>query len=282
MTSKTKKVIYTCIAGDYDGLFNHQYVSPEWEYICFSDSAQPSDLNSSWRILPLKHKMPDGTRTNRWHKINAHLCLKDYKYSIYIDANIDVLSKEFFDAIDEQRKRPQAFSLMSHPARDCVYDELDACIQLQKDDPAVMKSQIKLYKEAGYPRRNGLYASSILYREHLDETVIRVMEEWWGWLTTYSKRDQLSLPYALWKRGYKPGILPFTYGLGRFDPLFFYPHSDALRDYVRQLYDEVQALESKQKLTENQLKSTEERLLLIEQSKTWRARNRIRKFLYKG
>lgn len=28
------------------------------------------------------------------------------------------------------------------------------------------------------------------------------MEEWWNEMEKYSKRDQLSLPYIIWKNGY--------------------------------------------------------------------------------
>lgn len=281
MSKAKKKVIYTCITGKYDELLNHDYTDNDWDYICFSDTIQQNDTNSSWRIQPLYYKEGDDTRINRWHKINAHLCLEDYEYSIYIDANIDILSREFFDIIEEHQKSSSTFSVMRHPARDCVYDEYEVCVALNKDDPLIMQSQINIYREQGYPEHRGLYASSILYRKHFDEKIVSVMEEWWKWLESYSRRDQLSLPYVLWLQKYDPDILPFKYGLGKSGPLYFYPHSGNLKAYTRQLYNKAEALIQKQKLLKSSLKEAEARLSLIENSRTWRMRNKLVKFLKK-
>lgn len=276
------KVVYTCITGEYDELFNHQYVDPDWDYVCFSDNIKPSSHNNSWRIVPLKNKAADNPRTNRWHKINAHLCLEDYEYSVYIDANIDVLNKEFFDEIRKQIDVSSAFSIMKHPERDCIYDEIEVCIELKKDDPVVMKSQGNTFMKEEYPKHNGLYASSILFRKQGDKDVLRIMEDWWSWVRDRSRRDQLSLPYVLWKHNYEPGTLHFRYALGKSGPLFFYPHSTEKNDYMRRLFDKIenitaenQDLKNLSEEMKNRLEKIEKHLAVIENSKTWRIRKKF-------
>lgn len=43
---------------------------------------------------------------------------------------------------------------------------------------------------------------NILYRRHNEPVLIRVMEDWWYFLENYSRRDQLSFVYVLWKNGF--------------------------------------------------------------------------------
>ena len=33
------------------------------------------------------------------------------------------------------------------------------------------------------------------------------MNEWWAWIENFSRRDQLSLTYCLWRNGFKAYIL---------------------------------------------------------------------------
>jgi hypothetical protein len=237
-----KKVLYTCITGNYDELLDHQYIHPEWDYICFSNTIKPSDKNKSWTILPLQYEAKDDARTNRWHKINPHLCLKKYEQSIYMDANIDVISNQFFKEVEKQAKAGYTFALMQHYDRDCVYDEAVVCASLKLDDPKVIKEQIGIFKKYKYPKHNGLFASSFLYRSHMDLEIIKIMDEWWHWVDKHSRRDQLSLPYVVWKNNYKPGILPFKYFDNESGALYFWPHNKDLRELVKVLNHQIEVL----------------------------------------
>ena len=129
------KVVYTCITDSYDDLFDHRFVHPDWDYICFSDTAKPNDSNRSWQIRPLRYAKLDPTRNNRWHKINPHLLLSKYRYSLYVDANIEITSIEFFDNIDKSMN----FAVSKHQERNCAYKEQKVCAKLKKDDPVAME-----------------------------------------------------------------------------------------------------------------------------------------------
>ena len=50
------------------------------------------------------------------------------------------------------------------------------------------------------PQNYGLAETNILYRNH-SQNIINLMEEWWEMIKNYSKRDQLSFTYILWKNG---------------------------------------------------------------------------------
>lgn len=47
----------------------------------------------------------------------------------------------------------------------------------------------------------GLTENNVIYRKHKDPRCIKVMEDWWYMVENYSRRDQLSLFYVLWKNG---------------------------------------------------------------------------------
>lgn len=201
---KNKGVIYTCITGNYDQLNNHSYIHPGWNYVCFTDDLSiKNNHNTSWRINPLVFDKMDNVRNNRWHKLHPHILFPEYEQSIYVDANINFLSNELFDDIDVAVRESRKISLGPHFSRICIYDELDACLKFEKDDPEIMKKQIDLIKKDGFPENYGLFENNIIYREHYHKDVIKIMEDWWWWIENHSRRDQLSLAYVLWKNNFR-------------------------------------------------------------------------------
>jgi hypothetical protein len=195
-----KGVIYTCITGGYDALTNHTFIDQNWDYVCFTDDLSVSDVdNYSWQIRPLRFDKLDNTRNQRWHKIHPHILFPEYKKSIWLDANINILNENVFADIDKAIDESRLISIAPHPERNCIYDELIACVTLGKDDEAVMRKQVDLIRIAGFPEKNGLFETNIIYRDHHNYQVIEIMKDWWWWMENYSRRDQLSLPYVLWQ-----------------------------------------------------------------------------------
>ena len=200
---KNKKAIYTCITNRYDNLFVHTYINNDWDYICFTDDKYLIDAKvyGNWIIKPLYNYDGnlDNTRINRWHKLHPHIILKDYDYSLYIDSNIDIKTSYIFECIDKARNNNIDISIPHHYERDCIYDEANIIIQDKIDNENIVNKQIKLYREEGFPEHYGLTENSIIYRNHNSDKIISIMEEWWQFIENYSKRDQLSLFYILWK-----------------------------------------------------------------------------------
>ncbi|EKE20425.1 MAG: hypothetical protein ACD_7C00582G0008 [uncultured bacterium] len=200
---KRKGVIYTCTTGSYDELIIHKYINPDWDYICFTDSKIIQDKKNIWKIKPLEFNKLDDVRNARWHKTHPHILFPEYEKSIWVDANIDILNNKIFNDVDIVIEKKQKMSIVKHPLLECIYDELEACISLQKDNASIMKKQIDLIKKDRFPEKNGLFDTSIIYREHNNDIVTKIMEDWWWWVENYSRRDQLSLNYVLWKNNYR-------------------------------------------------------------------------------
>jgi len=96
---------------------------------------------------------------------------------------------------------------MKHDLRDCMYDELQACIDLRKDSAEKMTAQVNKYKKEDYPHHNGLVMTGCMVRSHHDPLVIETMEAWWKEVKQNSFRDQLSFNYSAWKTGIQPALI---------------------------------------------------------------------------
>jgi len=207
--NQKKGVIYTCITGGYDDLSNHTFVNQDWDYVCFTDDLSIRRVaNSFWQIRPLLFDKHDNVRNQRWHKIHPHILFPGYVKSVWLDANINILNKDLFADIDMAIAESRLISIAPHPVRKCIYDELITCLELGKDDEAVMRKQVDLIRNAGYPEKNGLFENNIMYRDHHNDRVIETMKDWWWWIEGYSRRDQLSLNYVLWQHRFE--VKPLT------------------------------------------------------------------------
>lgn len=217
-TRNADTVVYTCITNGYDDLHEiaaHKYINLDADYVCFTDSITKDAICrlGIWELRPLVFNALDDTRNNRWHKLHPHILFPHYKQSIYLDANVDVNSCWLFDEI---RKRNQKFLLPRHPSRVCIYDEFREILSQFMDDPKLILKERSLIKRSGMPRKYGLTENNILYRQHHDPEIISLMDEWWKMIATYSKRDQLSLCWLLWKQGY--AIDDISFDNPRFTP----------------------------------------------------------------
>lgn len=196
--SKSKKVVYTCLAGEYDHLINHHYLSDDYDYVCFTDN--PALLRfrnyGVWQIRPLAFNALDNTRNNRWHKLHPHELFPEHEESIYVDSNINILTDYIFNAVKNTKKD---FILPRHFQNDCIYDELKFIVQCGKDTAGNMKVLHDLYASEKLPHHLGFSENNLLYRKHHSKDVIKIMDMWWNMIEKYSRRDQASLIYVLWK-----------------------------------------------------------------------------------
>lgn len=132
----------------------------------------------------------------------AHKFLEQYKYSLYIDANIDIISDKIFRKVDELIKNDTKLAITKHFIRDCLYEEREVCVEKGKDTKENTQQQIEIYEKEGFPHHYGLKENNIIFRQHNEPEIKKIMEEWWYWLSNYSQRDQLSLMYVIWKNNY--------------------------------------------------------------------------------
>ena len=191
-------VVYTAVTGEYDEPIIPSYVNKDFDYICFTDNPQlKSDF---WTIKLMEEEDIDNIRRVRKYKILPHKYLSEYDYSIWIDTNFEITAN-LEDYIHKYSKENKLLAI-KHEFRDCIYQEAETCINSNKDSSDVITKQIDEYKKEGYPEHNGLIASGILFRNHNDKQVIKVMQDWYNQLENYSYRDQLSFNYSCYKNNF--------------------------------------------------------------------------------
>ena len=200
-TNNMRIAVYTCIVGNYDNIIEPQIIEPGIDYYVFTD--QECLINSKWTKIDITHfedyKNLSSIKLNRKIKMLPFIYLPDYDYSIYIDGNIEITGR-ILPQIKEMENC--GLGIHYHRTRDCIYDELVRVAYLRKAKIAIAREQIKAYKKDGYPRHNGLYENTVLIRKHSDMSTRDLMESWWKEFLLYPTRDQLSLPYIIWKQGY--------------------------------------------------------------------------------
>ena len=193
-----RRLIYTVITGDYDKPSKcPQYEG--WDFLLITDN--PEIEANGW---PLKvvQKEDNPCKLQRYWKINS--CLLEYPLTVYIDGNMTLKSdplalvKAYFNGL---------LSLVKHPSRDCIIQESKAIIDLKKDKFEIVRNQVGRYVMEGIPFNFGMWAAGFIIR---DNSIFEFEKIWSDELKKHSHRDQLSLPYALWKTGLKYNEIPWA------------------------------------------------------------------------
>ncbi|WP_196599075.1 glycosyltransferase domain-containing protein [Pectinatus frisingensis] len=195
--NKDSLVVYTAIIGQYDILKNPLTIEPHVKYVCFTN--QKYLQSNVWEIRQLNMKNISASLIVRQLKLKPHLFFPEYQTSIWIDASFQILSTM---STFMYRYQDSANILMfPHPLRYCIYDEAAACCFYYKEKKSKILRQIIDYFKEGYPIDNGLYCGGFLVRNHNRPEVIDTMNLWYENVERYSSRDQISLPFILWKTG---------------------------------------------------------------------------------
>ena len=195
---KNNKVVYTCITGGYDSLVEPRYITPGFDYICFTDN--PSVTSSTWDIRPMPQGLENLSKVKqqRYVKINPHKILSEYEISIWVDGSVTIKGN-LEELLDLTLTGNTSVYVPQHPSRKCIYEESKAVLGMKKDVKEIVNPQMEKYKAEGFPKNYGLLQSNILIRIHNDENCIKLMEAWFNELKDNSHRDQLSFNYVLWK-----------------------------------------------------------------------------------
>lgn len=197
-------VVYTCITDGYDIPLESPWAL-RCPHLCFTDA--PRLRSATWTRVPLDGGQTlDPVRRSRLPKLLPHRYLGSCDASIWVDASARLL----VDPVELARRALDGASLAlpRHPARDCAYDEIEACVQRGKDDESTLRAQGEAYRNAGLPDHNGLWEATVMVRRHNDPRVVETMEAWWSEYLLRSRRDQVSLAWVAWKTGVPIRTLP--------------------------------------------------------------------------
>ncbi len=210
-------VIYTAITSGKDALHEPAHVLPGVSYVCFTDT--PGLTSNVYEIRPLPFTEANPRLTARKIKLLAPELFPEHAASLWLDGSKRI-RRDLTPLLAELSGA--SFSLMAHPQRNCLYDEIEACARLGRDDPDMLAMQAAHYHMSGMPQQAGLFETSVLYRRHTP-AIASLMQAWWQELQTHSARDQASLPYVLYREDAM--VQALDYRLWH-DPYFTqYPHN---------------------------------------------------------
>ena len=223
--STPKTVVYTCTFLDYDEIYTPIEMTPGVDYVLYADRAPRFVRGWRWRPLPPEVEGLSRSMANRYCKFFPHKLFPDADVSIYVDGktliagNLAPLIAEFVESGAE-------IGLFRHPKRSDVVEELALCKEIGKISPEDHHrgdAQIEAYFADGLPREHLLTENGILLRRHDGPGLAPAMEMWWDEMNRHTPRDQLSLPYVLYKT--QLPIKLWTWDYRRNNPYFMrYPH----------------------------------------------------------
>lgn len=196
-------IVYTVISGNYDILRNPAILSKNCRYICFTDQKLTSNV---WEIRSIPEELSTLSQVKRQRmlKILSHKYLPSHQWSVYIDANIQIIVE--VDTLISNFCKNAEFSTIKHPVRDCIYEEEKKVISIKKDLACNTNTQIQRYRAEGFPEHFGLNETNLLVRKNCSK-VTRLEKVWATEVQNGSHRDQLSFNYCLWKLNYSVNSL---------------------------------------------------------------------------
>lgn len=192
--------IYTCITGEYDELHQPCIIDEKADYYCITDKKPENP--GAFRWIPSVDVIPcsitDNIRRSRYCKIRGSELFKDYKYSIWIDGNVQC-QNSIVDYVN--RLNEHGFMSHDHAYEDCIFSESVRIIAGNIENNNLIRLQMKGYQDEGMPRHYGMLHTAILVRENRNPICNCLMRKWWHEVYSKSFRDQLSVTYCLWKMG---------------------------------------------------------------------------------
>ena len=201
-----KKVIYTCIVNGYDRLRQPEVVDDSFDYICFTNDSEPSQ-DGVWQIRPIGYDDDDCVRQSRYVKLQPHKVLSGYSYSVWIDANVVITGKAFYDTVNKRIDEGALRAQVPLFGRDCIYQVMPVVYEMERIGFREAYRQKCFLRQEGFPPHFGLMENNIILRAHNDPQVREVSDLWWREFLLRSHRDQLTLMYVYWKLGFRPSLL---------------------------------------------------------------------------
>ncbi|MDT2599294.1 DUF616 domain-containing protein [Enterococcus hulanensis] len=198
---KKKIAVYTCVVGGYDKVSDPTIINENIDYFIFSDHNIQSRIWNQISIPSQLLELGNNTLINRYLKFHPQELFDGYDYVIYVDGNVQVSSD--ITPLLKYTKNRLGVAFHSHGYRDSIYDEVEVLIKVVKrGDPDKLTKQIAGYRQEGFPDNYGLPEATIILTDLSNNMAITFFTQWWEeFLKSQSLRDQIALPYVLWKNG---------------------------------------------------------------------------------
>lgn len=207
-------VVYTAITGGREELPKFK-LNPHYKYVLFTDI--PDVELDGWIVRPAYSIFKDPNRNAKIHKVLSH-CFFRNEFALWFDGNYDCEYDldglmEYLNLEGESRYHPpHAFDMCFMRDRiSGIHKEAKEILLNHFDDERTIEAQLGRYALEGFGDELETYAGSIILRHNTEETQ-RFNAIWWSEICAGTRRDQLSLPYAIRKSGARVNEFPFRHG----------------------------------------------------------------------
>lgn len=199
-----KKAVISYNFGNYDKVQPVQWKTTDWDFLLFTDKKSEKKIEG-WQIVLLPedffHSIHPKRRANQIKYSPFKICkdklIGEYDLVVVIDANI-IVQGDMNDFVDTYCMSTMDGVFITHPSLDNVYEDIDLCAQLGKDDKEALVKTYRHFKEQGYPEKVKYFQTTISIRRNTSAwNLIEYLfyEEY----EKFSKRDQPMMNYLRWK-----------------------------------------------------------------------------------
>lgn len=195
-----KFCVYTCVTGGYDNLQPVHCHPSNVDFITFTDNMDIEANGWEVKSLPENVKAIEGNLDrNRYMKMHPAI-VGDYDYAIYVDGVVEIFS-DLTNMINAMNP-VYGLAIHTHPDKDCTYNEVEWCKQNHRGNIDRMDGMLKDYNKEGLPKHYGLMECSVILSDLHNEKGLKILDEWWKeHVKRGTGRDQMTLPYILWRNG---------------------------------------------------------------------------------
>ena len=196
-------VVFTGVFGRPDVFLEPAVPLDGVEAVCYTDLDFVGD--SAYRMIKVNLDSLSPPKRNRRVKIFHEEIFDCFDYSLYLDSNVELLldPHELIQFLEPGSD----IAVFRHPDRVCAYHEGRVCMLAGLVDPLVMREQLTAYRGAGFPPRFGLWACTVILRNHTPR-MADFSRRWWHEVANHSHRDQVSFPYVVWQMGTQVSEFP--------------------------------------------------------------------------
>lgn len=203
----SKIAVYTCITGNYDKLLAPMYIDNNCDYYLLTDVPDniPIENEQYYTRINIFDKIPKeitkSNEQNRYCKMHGYELFPDYRYSIYIDGNIQIIGP-----ISEYTKLIGKCGLATrrHHCTSIVYSGIMRIMVrgVIKRSEAIAAGNWLIAH--GMPLCKNHFLCSVIICDHDNRIAINILNQWFEYyMSNPVKRDQFYLPYVLWEMGIK-------------------------------------------------------------------------------
>lgn len=185
--------VYSACISAYDNAIPPAKLNDRFDYFMFTDDVALDC--GGFTIRPAEFLHRDPVRSARFVKTHPHWLLEGYDVAIWVDSSI-VLLEDLNDRVDEFLRSGRPVAGVAHQHRSRLSEEFDACIARGKDDPDVVERQRAAYAAVGFECTD-LIETGWMMVNLRDPRSARFLDVWWAEIEKHSRRDQLSVNFAM-------------------------------------------------------------------------------------